>query len=68
MDATRREATVNQLRLARLMVELQRGKLMARRDACDELRESADALRAQALQVGGVYLRRREQAARSGGA
>jgi hypothetical protein len=54
--------------LARLMVELQRGKLMARRDACDELRESADAVRAQALQVGGVYLRRREQAARSGGA
>jgi hypothetical protein len=68
MDAERRDATLVRLRLARLMVELQRGKLLARQDACADLRESTDAVCAQARQVGGVYLRRHDRAARSGGA
>jgi hypothetical protein len=66
MDAAGRQATVDRLRLTRLMVELQRGKLLARRDACDELRESTDAVHAQARHVSRVCRLRR--AARRDGA
>jgi hypothetical protein len=65
MDAEGRRATVHRLRLARLMVELQRGKLLASRDACAEARETTAAVNAQAAQVGRAAAQRRQRAARS---